>query len=206
MWRGKEKWGRHCCRPHSHRRVDPRGNASRLACHHRHCPFRLCAVAMSPGARADAGSQLGRACPEGLSAWPFPGPKPSAFVLAASSGEASARGRSFTIGNRTSVVGLSGDACLGRYRRIGCSTFPRGFAQRAFLLLRRRCIVASITSLVFPPERQAILRENPFRVRWVEGAPHERVGQVGTRRLIHSARFSRWTRVDKSTARRSGDQ
>ncbi len=28
----KQKWGRHCCRPHSHRRVDPRRDAWRLAC------------------------------------------------------------------------------------------------------------------------------------------------------------------------------
>jgi hypothetical protein len=107
------------------------------------CARWLCRPALAPMPDPSWAGPVPKDCPLGLHL----GPKPSAFALAASSGEASARGRSFTIGNRTSVVGLSGDACLGRYRRIGCSTFPCGFAQRAFQLLRRRCIVASITSL-----------------------------------------------------------
>ena len=190
------KWGRPCGRPHSHRRVGPEGHLTPGV-------FRVAApeggLAMSPGARAGAGSVGGRMKSEDLV-------------------QTARRFRDRSFGQVRQLVRQCGASPLHRNRpaSLACRLCALAVSTGWKLRTSRRKFLAFIPPPrgISPSRRNrfqnlfffqgvtpSIRRANP-RSRCLENAPPGRVGQGQTGRLIHFRRDCQWTRVDKSTVRR----
>ena len=191
-----EKWGRHRCRPHSHRRWSPLGErltpgvSPVVRSGDRSAGYvarrsRRCRIVRWPGV-------VTRTCP-----LPLFDPRPVGWS-AVSSGCASIR-RLVRVHRQRAMSGLSNVRSLrgiGGWRAV----FRR--TVRSSFLLRKRLAVASIASRYLFRDRQAIRGKVRLHFRCLEDARRDRVGQGRTLRLIHFGHNCQWRRVDKSTARR----
>ena len=209
--RGIAKWGRHRCRPHSHRCVVPPKRALGIRRFPRCAPKRaIGSVAgartgirehppVIPRGRSGANPFAGHArkrstgiSATGLSLWPAPlGPRFGSRILPDTSraSDRSARSAATRLCAYPSSTAEPADKspCTRQSRDRRGQTSPR---------LSGSNLSSDLRSL----DRRSPGISAPFR--WIETAPAMPTPQALRARLIHCRPISLWTRVDNSTLRR----